>query len=277
VGAISPRLEKAEIERARRKPTESLDAYDCYLRGLAALNQWNRDGNVEALSSFNRAIELDPNFAAAYGMAAHCFTQRKQNGWMSDRAKEIAEAGRLARRAVEIGRDDAVALCFGGLTLGYVVGNIEDGSAFVDRALALDTNMAGAWFASSWMRLCKGELDTALRHVTHALRLSPLDIYVCIWRGEIALTHFCASRYGEAASWAEEALRDHPNDAFVLRVLSATYAMQGRTEAAHTAMTKLRNADPQLRLSNLDNVISPLQPEHRQRYVEALRMAGLPE
>jgi adenylate cyclase len=142
VGAISPKLEQAEIERARRKPTESLDAYDYYLRGLASHNQWNREGNAEALSSFYRAIELDPNFAAAYGMAAHCYNQRKENGWIIDRAKETAEAARLVRRAVKIGRDDAVALCFGGLTLGYMLGNIEDGAAFVDRALALDSNMA---------------------------------------------------------------------------------------------------------------------------------------
>jgi adenylate cyclase len=276
VGAISPKLEQAEIERARRKPTESLDAYDFYLRGLAAFYQWTRESNAEAVSLFTRATELDPNFAAAYGMTAHCYTQRKENGWMIDRAKEIAEAERLARRAVEIGRDDPVALCFGGLTLGYVLGNIEDGSAFVDRALALDPNMAAAWFVSSWLNLCKGELDTALSHVARALRLSPLDTYDA-WRSDVALTHFCAGRYGKAVSWAEAALRDHPKDAYTLRVLSASYAMQGLAEAAQTAMAKLRNADPQLRLSNLEDVISPLQSEHRKRYTEGLRKAGLPE
>jgi tetratricopeptide (TPR) repeat protein len=275
VGAISPKLEQAEIERARRKPTESLDAYDIYLRGLAALYQWTRESNAEALSLFNRAIELDPNFAAAYGMAAHCYSQRKENGWMTDRQKEIAEAERLAKRAVQIGRDDPVALCLSGLTFGYVLGNVDDGSAFVDRALALDPNMAAAWFASSWLKLCKGELDTALNHVARAVRLSPLDTYA--WRGDAALTLFCAGRYSEAVAWAEAALRDHPNDAYALRVLSASFATQGLTEAAQAAMAKLRNADPQLRLSNLGDVISPLQSEHRERYTEALRQAGLPE
>ena len=64
MGAIAPKLEQAEIERARRKPTESLDAYDYYLRGMASYNQWTREANAEALSSFSRAIELDPNFAS---------------------------------------------------------------------------------------------------------------------------------------------------------------------------------------------------------------------
>ena len=69
VGAIAPKLEQAEIERARRKPTESLDAYDYYLRGMAAVTV-DEGGQHEALSLFYRAIELDPDFASAYGMAA---------------------------------------------------------------------------------------------------------------------------------------------------------------------------------------------------------------
>ena len=275
VGAISPKLEQAEIERARRKPTEKLDAYDLYLRGLEAFYKWNRDANDEALSLFRRAIELDPHFAASYGMAAHCFSQRKENSWMVDRSKDLLEAARFARQAVEIGREDPVALCFGGLTLGYVIGKIEDGDKFVDRALAIDPNMAAAWFASSWLKLCKGELDTAINNAARAMRLSPLDTYA--WRGDIALTYFCAGRYGEAISWAEGALRDHPEDAYVLRILSAGYAMEGRAEDAHAAMAKLRKTNPQLRLSNLGDVISPLREEHSARYIEALRLAGLPE
>ena len=62
VGAIAPKLEQAEIERAKRKPTESLDAYDYYLRGMASFHQWTREGNNEALPLFYKAIELDPRF-----------------------------------------------------------------------------------------------------------------------------------------------------------------------------------------------------------------------
>jgi adenylate cyclase len=72
VGALASRLEQAEIERATRKPTESLDAYDYYLRGMAAVHRWTREDNVEALAMFRRAIALDPNFSSAYGMAARC-------------------------------------------------------------------------------------------------------------------------------------------------------------------------------------------------------------
>ena len=110
VGAIAPKLEQAEIERAKRKPTENLDAYDYYLRGMANLHRSTREANIEAIASFSRAIELDPTFASAYGMAARCYDQRKLNGWVSDSEQERAEAARLARKAVEHGWDDAVAL-----------------------------------------------------------------------------------------------------------------------------------------------------------------------
>jgi adenylate cyclase len=109
VGAIGPKLEQAEIERAKRKPTASLDAYDYYLRGMACFHQWTREANSEALSHFHQAIELDPNFASAYGLAARCYATRKAGGWVTDRARDIAEAERLARRAVELGKDDRPA------------------------------------------------------------------------------------------------------------------------------------------------------------------------
>src|SRR6266568_3835742 len=117
VGAIGPQLEQAEIERAKRKPTESLDAYDYFLRSMAGVHQFTRDANNDALRLFNKAIELDPEFAAAYGAAARCYAQRIANGWMVDRAREIAEADRLARRGAQLGKDDAVALCGAGLGL----------------------------------------------------------------------------------------------------------------------------------------------------------------
>ena len=120
VGAIAPALEKAEIERAKRNPTESLDAYSLYLRGLAKLYQFaSRQTNDEALRLFNSAIELDADFASAYGRAAFCYTFAKTNGWTSVTANGIAEVKRIAQRAVELGKDDAIALTNGGWALAH--------------------------------------------------------------------------------------------------------------------------------------------------------------
>ena len=156
VGAIGPKLEQAEIERVKRKPTESLDAYDCYLRGMSAFHRHTREGHEESLKLFYRAIELDPDFAPAIAMAAH--GQRVGFGWVGDdRAREIAEAERLARRAAEVGKDDAVALCTAGMALMVVVGDLDDGAALIDRALELNPNLASAWLFGAWAKLLAGE------------------------------------------------------------------------------------------------------------------------
>ena len=143
VGAIAPKLEQAEIQRAKRKPTDNLDAYDCYLRGMARFHQRNRAATSDALHLFSRAIELDDEFAAAYGMATWCYVWRAYNGWMSDRVQEVAETARLSRRAAESGPDDAVALSRGGHALAFVVGDLDRAAIFVDRALVLNPNLAG--------------------------------------------------------------------------------------------------------------------------------------
>src|SRR5450759_4230868 len=165
VSAVAPKLERVEIERAKRKPTESLDAYDYYLRGVASAIPYTREGDNEALRLFYRAIELDPDFAVAYGWAAWIFVTRKSNGWMTDRALEIAEAVRLGRRAVELGDDDAAALCWGGFALAYVAYELDDGIAYVDRALVLNPNLAAAWYVSAWLRVYIGEPEDAIERL----------------------------------------------------------------------------------------------------------------
>jgi TolB-like protein len=278
VGAVAPRLAEAEIERTKRKPSENLDAYDHYLRGLAVADRMTKEANDNALQHFYAAVERDPDFVLACARAALCYSHRKANGWMVDRSQEVAEAARLARRAVEVGRDDAVALSYGGDALAYVVGDLDDGAAFVDRALGLNPNLAAAWGFSSWMKVCFGEPDAAIKHAARAMRLSPVDSSTYEWQSNTALAHFCAGRYDDAASWAEGALREQPNYAYALRVAAAGHALAGRLTEARKAMARLRQAHPELRLSTLADVMSPLRrPEDRAKWVDGLRKAGLPE
>ena len=104
VGAIAPKLQPAEIERAKRVSTGSLRSYDCYLRGLAYFHRDERQANIEALQMFGKAIELDAEFAAAHGMAAWCYGQRLRNGWLADLAGGRVAARRLALRRPNLER-----------------------------------------------------------------------------------------------------------------------------------------------------------------------------
>jgi TolB-like protein len=278
VGAIAPKVEQAEIERAKRKPTERLDAYDYYLRGISIVYGMTRETNEEALRLFTKAVELDPDFALAYARAAHCYTFRRVNRWMTDPRQEVAEAARLARRAVDLGKDEALALSLGGPVLAYVVGDLDDGAAFVDRALGLNPNLATAWAFDGWMKICFGEHNTAIEHVARAMRLSPLDPRLWEWQFFTALAHFFEGRYDEAASWVEGTLREQPNHLGALRTATASNSLAGRLEKAQKLMARLCHLDPALRISNLADTMPPLRrSEDRNRWIEGLRKAGLPE
>jgi TolB-like protein len=274
VGAIAPKLEQAEIARVSRKPTERLDAYDCYLRAYATINPWTRVGNEEALKLFYRAIELDPGFAAAYGMAAWCRVQRKLSGWIEDRAREIAETERLAQRAVELGRDDAVALSAAGFALAYVVHDLPAGIAAIDRAVAINPNLAWAWLYSGWARVWRGQPDAAIEHFERATRLSPLDPLIADVQAATAFAHFFAGRYEEAAAWAAMAgvnVRAAPY------IAAAAHALAGHSEEARREVARLRQRDPDLRISALRELVDPCRPEDLAIYAMGLRQAGLPE
>ncbi len=277
VSAMTPKLERAEIERAKRKPTESLDSYDYFLRGMAAVYQWTRRDIDEALKLFYRAIELDGNFATAYGMAAWCYLWRGSHGWTTDRAQEIAETARLVMRVAELGKDDAIALCTGGLALAYVTGDLEVGESLIDRALALNPNLTTAWYASGWVKAFLGKTDLAIDHLARAMRLSPLDPLMFLMQAATGVAHFVASDYAEAADWAAKANREQPSFLGAIRNLAASSALSGHPERAQRALARALHLDPGLRISNLKDRVGPYRPDDFIRFAEGMRLAGLPE
>ncbi len=145
---------------------------------------------------------------------------------MTDPQQEVAEAARLARRAVDLGRDEAVALSLGGFVLTYVVGDLDDGAAFVERALGLNPNLAIAWAHGGFMKIRFGEHNTAIEHEARAMRLSPLDPFLWAWHFFTARAHFFAGRPEDAASCVEASLRERPNGLGALRLAVASNALR---------------------------------------------------
>jgi TolB-like protein/class 3 adenylate cyclase len=277
VGAIAPKMERAEVERARRKPTESLNAYDYFLRGVASLYGDSRESSEDALRLFKSAMELDPGFATAFGLAARCHARRQMNGWMVDRDKEGVEAVRLARRAVFLGKDDPVALFSAGLALAIVAGDAEGGGALIDQALALDRNMAMAWHCSALVRLWLGEAATALDHEMCAMRLGPLDPMIGQMQAGAAHAHFVVGHHEEASAWAGRAVRGRPNWIPGVIVAAASTALCGRLSEARVMVSQLRKLDPTLRIAALRDRIPFRRVRCLAAYESGLRDAGLPE
>lgn len=276
VGAIAPRLEHAEIERAKRKPPGSLDAYDYYLRGLDRFHEWTREGNREALRYFHKAAEIDPSFATAYGMAALCYAQRVMNGGKLERREDVAEAVHLADVAVKLGSHNSVALTSAGIAYSRVVGDVDVGGALIDRALALNKNSSQAWYDHGFVKSCKGEPEAALESIRRVVRLNPLDPLMYMVHTGTSLGHFLARRYDEASACANQAVALNPRFLPALRMAAASYALAGQANKAKTAMARLRKLDPSLRVSHIKSILPLRQAEDSNRYAEGLRIAGLP-
>ena len=276
VGVIAPKIEKAEIERAKRKPTGSLDAYDYYLHGLASLYQDTKEANDEALRLFGKAIELDRNFATAYGMSALCYVSRQWKHWMLEPQKEVTEAARLVNRAAELGRDDAMALSAAGMAAELVVRDLDRAVVLLDRSLLLNPNLAISWVRSAWVRISLGQFDLAIEHASRAIRLSPLDPFLVGMQSAIAFAYFCAGRYDQSAAWAEKAVKEQPTFAAALRVLAASSASLGRMKEATEALVRLKETKAPVHISELWHF--PFrEPKYFAKYAEALRKAGFPE
>lgn len=277
VGAMAPQLERAEIERAQRMPTTSLSAYDCYLRGVACLHQGNREATDDALASFYRATELDPEFASAAAMAAWCYLWRKVNGWMGDPAREVAEGVQLARRALELGRDDAVALTRAGTALAHFVREFDRCIALLDRAVVLNPSLAAAWYLGGFLRVWHGEADSAIEHFARAMRLSPLDPEMYRMQAGMAAAHLFAGRFNAASSWADKAFTNLPSFSMAVSIVAASHALANRPEQARRALGHLRRLDPTLRVSKIKDWLPIGRPEDLATLASGLRLAGLPE
>ncbi len=277
VAAIAPKIEEAEIERAKKKPTESLDAYDQFLRGMAGLHKWSREASDEALLHFYRAIDLDPNYAAAYGMAARMYIQRNSGGWVKDRAHELAETERLALRAAELGRDDAVALATAGFAFSDVLSLVEDGDAMVDRALSLNPNLAWIWLYSSWVKASLGEPEIALERIAQALRLSPNDPQTFSFHAAKAWAELFAGRFVDAYLSAEAAIRQRPGFLLYMCIAAVSAALADRKDDAQRIVARMLQNDPSVKISKVSTLIPLRRPEDNARWVDGLRRAGLPE
>jgi adenylate cyclase len=275
VGAITPKLEWAEIERAKHKPTENQGAYDCYLRGLA-LTDAGLEKQQEALQWYHRAIELDPDYAPAYARAAQLHSRSKGAGVALDEATR-SEALRLATRATELDKQDSLVLSLAGWVFAFVASDLTAAAGMIGRALALHPNLAIAWGMSGWINMWLGKHDKAIEHFAHSMRLSPLDPGSHLIKAGSAHAHMMSGRYQEALSLAVMAIEDMPVGPSY-RIAAAAAALAGQVADANRFVALLLEKDPRRRVSNLGEVLGPYKrPGDVERYKQGLRLAGLPE
>jgi Flp pilus assembly protein TadD len=277
IGAIVPKVERAEIERARTKPTENLNAYDLYLRALPHLRAFTREGNDEALGLLRRAIELDSDYAVAKAMAAFCVMRRDDQGYTEVSQAEIDESILLAREALDAGRDDPRVLALAGTVLAHQAQDWVTAVTALDRALSLNDNSAEVWRISGWVRLFAGDADTGAKQLRHAMHLSPRDPDIIRALTGLGIANMMAGDYEEALKFGRQALQEMPRDPVAHRVVTASLALLGRMEEARKAMRALLAVAPKSGVTHSRKFMPYRDAEFVERYLRGLREAGLPE
>jgi adenylate cyclase len=277
VARIAPQVRAAEIERARRKHPENLDAYDLYLRGLAYRDTLTREALREAIAHFRKAIELEPAYAAALAHAATCLTALRDQGWQSLSPAETAEAVELSEAAVAADPEDAVALCLSGQVIAALLGDLDRGLAWIDRALAINPNHADAWSRSSMVRIYAGDLSTASAHADRAMALSPLDPAIFLPLCAKAYSRLFMRDFAAAVGLARKALQGKQKPPMAYRIMVTGLAALGDEAGLADARAALLRRDPDFRISAWRTRTPFVRPEQVALLVEGFRRAGLTE
>jgi adenylate cyclase len=276
VGTLESTLRITEAQRALQKHPESLDAYDCVLRAFALLYRLSHDEFLQAGTLLNKAISLDPDFAAAYAWRAWWYLWKFGQGWMTDPESEKREASRMAQAALERDPDDALALAISGHIASFFHKECERALELFERSLALNPNSALAWGLSGTTLCYVGEPKAALDREAYALRLSPFDPLSFYFTGMSGGAAMLCGRYDEALAFGFKTRRENPRFSVNLRFLAATLVHVGRGEEAQEIAREFLAIERNFKLSAFRQWY-PLREPALSTYIEALRRAGFPE
>ena len=272
VGAIEPNLLAAEIKRATAKPTESLTAYDLYLRALPHSNAHTKAGSETALGLLHRAIALDGNFVRAKAALADVYGTRVISGWANPGEAELGIA--VAREAGLGGRDDPETLRIAGHMLALLSGETEQPFAWIQRALQLNPNSASVAMSAGYVHCFVGLPDPAAELLHRAIRLSPLDPEGTQMVAGIALTHLMAGKFDEALTWGLRSLRELPDWSPAVRFTIVAYVWLNRLEEARALAQHQLKIDPTFTVEN--RAMRYGDAKFLAAFKDALRAAGLP-
>lgn len=277
VGAIEPRLRRAEAERAVRKPTASLDAYDLYWRAQAQAYKRTRESLAESIRLARLALELDPAYGPAMSRIALSRGMQRQRNWIPPSGLEAEEGIAMARQAIAAAGDDPWVLDFAGLALAQLAGDNDAALSALDRAIVLNPNFALAFGHRAVVLSYLNRPDEAIRSAHQAIRLSPLDPAIFSFYQALARAELAAGRYEAGLSWAEAALRENGGMP-ALRLKLSLCGYLGRHEEARACLSRVGEFHCEPTIAGIMRALPKgVVPELAARVAEGLRKAGLPE
>ena len=275
---IEPRLLFAEVERVARRPPESIQAYDLFLRATGHFYRMTRDDIEKAKELTDRALRLDPESARNLALGGRCRLHRKVQGWVPPGHPSIAEGARMGRRAAELAMDDSEVLWMAGIVVALAGGDVTGGIALIDRALQINPNSADALTYSGMARAYLGESDVALAHLERAHRLSPLDAQTYNKFLAAAFACFTAARYEESLEWTDRTLKAKADYVPAWRMRAACFGLLGRFDEGREAVLRLLSFSPHETQASIRAYysVSIKKPSAVDAFVEGLRRVGMP-
>ena len=273
VASIEPQLYAAENFRARRKPPDSMDAWELVMRALSHYARMSREDNVVAQTLLEKAIAIDPKYGQASGLFAANHMCSAHMGW-ADMATTVQIAQRAAQAAIRADREDPWAHH----ALGCVHlfrRRFDDSLAEFEWALSLNPNFSLSQGYYGLALSYYGRWEEGDLAARRALRLSPRDPFSAIFCGAAALAQFVGRNYDEAMRLSREALRQRRDYVGAHRVLTAAAAMAGQHDVAKAALQELRRAQPNISRAWLADRLPVKNAADLEHYLEGFRRAGL--
>ncbi len=276
-GTLEPKLYEAEAARALSKPTESLDAYECVLRGLSLLYTLSETDFPQAGVYLQRAVALDPRYAQAHAYLAWWLNLAAGEGRSTDPAGDIERASRASATAVELDPNDAFCLAVAGHIQAFLHKDLDIAVDLFERALRLNENCAFAWGVSGSTYCFLGRPDDALERLRNAWRLSPFDPMNFFYYTVAGIAEFVAGRYDQSIGWLRKAHRLNPRFSACNRTLTVSLALSGDLEGARVAAASLLAVEPTFRVSQFIARYPLRRKDDLDRLATGLRLAGLAE
>lgn len=251
------------------------DAHHAVLGAIQAIFRMKRAGFMRARTLLERAMRLDPDYAAAHTWTAYWSIMAVGQGWVERPGEVTTLAGASADRAVELDPTDARALAIAGHVKSYLLHDVRKALAMHARATELNPNLALAWTLSAWSRIYNGEHSVAVSHAANGKSLSPKDPFIFFAEHALMTAQFFNRHLEEADMLAEVVLERNPSHASALYVRLAILGNLGRAEEAQRCLVTLRRINPHISVAAIVSR-PPLRPHDREYYEAGLRRAGVP-
>ena len=276
VAAIEPQLYAAEHVRIQSRPPESLDAWGCVIRALWHLGRITLDDLESAEQLLHRAVSLGPRYAKAHSLLAFPKLSGVARG-SSDTAIAFPLAEQHVRTALALGDNDPWSHFALGL-LETLRSQQEEAIAAFRRAIELNANFALAHGCLGGSLAFAGKSDAALEAIERALRMSPYDPFAPLFSHFAAMAHFASGDYANGVERERIALRARPALLPARRLLAACLVGLGQVDHARVVIADALKADPGMSIGKdaFGYAVFGRQAD-QERYVAALRQAGLPE